>query len=370
MIPLILAFFSLLFIPYWDGPNVVTSKLLFVAFLLILVETPTKLNFELPQYLFLAWLAWAAICCFSSDHVQLAVNGFHLRLEGLITYVLLATYAVYYWWIFRNISALRWFLAVALVIIPLLYMFLPQRTFQIVVMTEIAMAAMASLGAVLLWGLTPSTILIALLAIVLSANRTACVSMFSGIVVYFILQKMRFKREIILIVLVIACILPFTQLARRFSDINFETLGTGARTQWLVQAFKLSQDRPILGYGLDTLSLYLKPATGPTQEAAVLTDKVHNIAFDIILQTGYPGFLLAFACLVSAIFITYKHRTEQNIACLAVVIAWLAFGMLNPHGILGHLVMIVSLFGIKRTSTKHAINSYYPDLDPPQPILR
>lgn len=112
--------------------------------------------------------------------------------------------------------------------------------------------------------------------------------------------------------------------------------GTGRLYIWekTIDVFK---DRPIFGYGLDSL-MYNFPhfnidARSGNWDENIITDKPHNIFLGILYGTGlvgFIGFLLLFvSVVVYSVTNLFKKIYIQNIVLVAAVLAYFVQSMFN-----------------------------------------
>ena len=367
MIPFSLAFLALIFIPGISSNFLVNKLFGCAAILCLLLKPGFKIKFCSVQYLFGLWLAWVFVGSTFSDNNTIASIGYWGRMEGFLTWGLLSAMAWAYWTgceeetkfeLFKLPVTMRGldliFIASLLIFtsIVLVIMFVwpvQSMAFFLKIMPDNALAGFSSIGAVLLFAYTPIAAIPAVLAALCSANRTVLIAIVSGITCFYLLTN--FKRSLrasIIVFLILLAIIPFTTIGKRISTLNTSVMGIGSRSQWVLQGSELSKSVPVMGYGLDTLSVHLKPAKGKYIHKGVVVDRTHFLPIDLILQTGWIGYYLALAMLACALHVTLKYRTKQNIICLSVIVSWIAFNCINPSGVYGHLIMLIALFGIRK----------------------
>ncbi len=344
----VLAFFALLFAP-GIGENPHLNKLMACCFLLLLTDGRHAFKLDLPQKLFFAWLVWAALSCSLSPDAEMSIQGFYSRGEGLLTWFIITGFVVMYWKTFTSLVPMRWMVAVALSVLLLLATILRPESFRCIAMPEMALAGFSSLSLVLLWAFDPYTLIFAVGPLFYSNVRTALFAIAVGIVCNHLLKSTKNLKPIFFGTLIALLLVPFMPIGKRLLDVKTSKMGVGSRSQWIMQAHRLAYERPFLGFGLDTLSVHLKQAVGPTAHRNAIADRVHNIVFDLILQTGWVGYLLLLGSFGAAVGIAWHYRTEQNIACISILCAYLVFQLTNPCGVPAHLLGMIALFGIRRT---------------------
>lgn len=229
---------------------------------------------------------------------------------------------------------------------------LHESFFAVTVFPKMSLAAFTTFAALSFWMVHPVCVTLAL-PLLVHSNRATVIALMVGFAVYhgFRIGKILKGTKLALTasgIAFLAMAIAFSPVGKKFMALDPDTFGQGARTQWLVQASDLTYNMPLTGYGIDSLSRHLKPATGPMSEKNAVADKCHNIIFDLILSTGWIGYTLALLTFGAALGVTWFYRSSTNIACFALVCAWITFNLMNPTGMMGHACMLIGLFGIRR----------------------
>lgn len=342
-----LAFLALLFAPGF-GVNSLINRLFACAILLVIAEPRLKPKLEITQKLFLAWLAWAALSCALSPHSEMALQGYYLRSEGLLTWLVLTCFAFAYWSYYEGAKAMTLLLTVSCLV---LFWFMRSPEEMPFIMPEVALGGFAALAAVYIYGNFGGCVpLLPLIPLLYSGQRSAIAAVVAGIACryVFIPLSARAWKTLLVVACLCAAIIPLTPLKAKLAHSNPFTIGQGARSDWIRQAYDLSFDRPLTGFGLDTLSKYLQPASEAYRHKSAIPDRTHNIAFDLILQTGWVGYLLALLVLGAAFGVTWKGRNERNVTCFCVLVAWIVYGLFNPQGVPAHALALIAIYGIRK----------------------
>lgn len=353
MIPFILATFALFFCTGLDNQSLI-NKITGCCLFLVMIAPKYKNQLQLPQILLLVWLLWSGLGCFLSDDSIMAIQGQKWRVEGLVTWIVLFGFGYFYWTVFRTIYPLAAILfSFILIVLGLKAVGIRPEFFNWYVMPTMALASIMSMATTLFFACNPLLVIFPMSILCTLGNRSGFIAPFIGCLSLILLSpslKTRFAMRFSiagLSILILTAILSPTARSR-FSSIQFDTLGTGSRSQWIMQADELAKSLPLTGFGLDTLSLHLKDSVGSTMEAYALADRVHNILLDILLQTGYIGLTIWLLCIGACVGVTLKEGGIQNRICLSLIITWIAFGFLNPQGIYYHAILCVAIFGIKQ----------------------
>ncbi len=341
--------FFLFFFGLTLNSNPFIYKLLTCCIPLIVMPNLKKIKFQPLHYLFFAWLAWAFVCSLCSDHTQISLLGYHLRMEGFLTYLVMSCLAVIYWGTHDQIGILKVYcMGILLITITLFGMF-SLGQFNNIAFSNVSMASLIAVIGVILYSIQPIETIIIIPFLFICNNRSAIISLVLGLACYILLKHglKRILKPLMYFSAVIMIIVMCSPLLIKVKSFHLDTLGHGARTQWARQAIKMSTRLPLTGYGLDTLSMYLKPANGGFYEIGAKCDKTHNIGLDCVLMLGWLGFGLSLFMLLGAFRVTWLNRTDQNIMCFSVIVAWLAFNMFNPSGIYSTVIAMICFLGIK-----------------------
>lgn len=298
-----------------------------------------------PQRFFILWLIWAFYGCISSQYPIPAFMGNLIRGEGWLTWLVIGRLAWHYWATQEDFDSLAWCSLVSMFFIGMLWLLVGYNP-----LSDINLASFSTLVAVLLWTVRPELAVLALPFIVLSNNRTAIFATVVGIGVYELLGKslLNSLHRLALIVIAVMLIVPFTPIAQKIKSFNLESVGLGTRANLIMQSSELWKQQPVKGFGLDVISAYLKNSFGviaPNGKPGQ-ADRTHNIMYDLILQTGWVGYLLALLSFGSAMGFALKHRCERNAVCAALICAWVAFNFINPTGPAAHVLAMIGIFGM------------------------
>lgn len=338
---------------FFGNPNL--NRVLACAFCLLAVDMG-RFKLGVVQWCFLAWLAWTIACTFFlGSRADFAFQGFNMRMEGLPTWIVITALAYAFWSLTDRFMWFVGFMGLATVYLcfKLDLMALHESFFAVTVFPKMALAAFTTFAALSFWMVNPVCVTFAL-PLLVHSNRAAVIALLVGIAVFHGFRDghriMKGKTLALaasgIALLMVAIVL--SPVGAKFRALNPDTIGQGARTQWLVQASELTRDMPLTGYGMDSLSRQLKPAQGLMSEKNTVADKCHNIIYDLILSTGWIGYTLALLTFGTALGVTWLYRSSTNIACFALVCAWITFNLMNPTGMMGHACMLIGLFGIRR----------------------
>ncbi|WP_336496402.1 O-antigen ligase family protein [Psychrobacillus sp. FJAT-51614] len=107
--------------------------------------------------------------------------------------------------------------------------------------------------------------------------------------------------------------------------------GTGRIYIW-VETLKLLQDRPLFGYGLDTLMYnfphYNIEAQGNLNELTIV-DKPHNFYMGVLYGTGVMGFIGFMGIIINiawkSLKVILRYNSSQDSFLIVLCIAWTAF---------------------------------------------
>ena len=345
-----------------------------VGALLLQKDEPGSPGFDRPTMALLVWFFLnAAVGVCLSEYPAMAFWGHWGRNEGLLTWILIAITAIFYW---RRFDSL-WPLAV-----PLCAFYLVMVVYAIVNRTStpiIAPTALAGLSAVAVAVFAvhcPSLAIYMSLGLITGGSRSGLLGAFVGAlvgwaVVWDYRQCKEAARGLVALTLVLLAVSVFVpSIRQKFSNTNFSF--DGARVHWLRQGlWQVSGIYP-WGQGLDTQSQYLTHRTLDSyleanrisgRIAPKIADRSHFFPIDIIMQTGWIGFALVLALFARAIFLLKQSSSmapmldcendpwpvhRQNAACLAGLVAWITMGMVNPQGIPANLLVLICLLGLRK----------------------
>jgi len=141
-----------------------------------------------------------------------------------------------------------------------------------------------------------------------------------------------------------------SSVMKKLGDVNVCSFGSGARSSWIIQAYDIVRKWPVekrlIGDGFDTIVFHLRNPGGVMRPDGA-PDRTHNVAMDIILQTGVLGYTLSLLCLASCIHCVLDRADDRNKMCLAGILAWIVFGMFNPQGAAADAMMVCCVFGMR-----------------------
>ena len=178
-------------------------------------------------------------------------------------------------------------------------------------------------------------------------SRAAIVGLVAGIIVSEIFRRDWKPNKKIFWIIPAILVIALSPLGRKFRDLNYEGIGKGSRIAWLIQGCDLIKEKPIQGFGLDTLKFHLKPANGMMTQQGAVIDRTHNVIMDMTLQTGIVGLFMLCVVGVRCVDKVWDHPTNLNLACVSALTCWLVIGFFNPQGIPAHLLMCQMVFGIR-----------------------
>lgn len=351
------------------------SRLTIACCLLLLVRKAHSFKLQVHHCLFIAWVVWCSIGVFFSEFPSYAFYGFYpYRGEGIITLLILTCFAFTYWQTFNTIKELGIILLVSALLIMFGHLFIviywrgdfgtvehAKIWFEKFFISGVGIGSLMSTGFPILSSVFPWLFMISIIPIIDSTCRSA---LFAFACLTPILAWRYYKSLItvkgVAITWAFVCLLLFTspiwfklfhieqKLAQipnisRNLDANY-----GARPQWILQANSLSRSLPLTGFGLDTLSEYLRDPKGQEWRSYFISDRTHNIAYDIILMTGWLGYTILLLSFGYALAVAINYPSNQNFLCICSVIGWIIFGLFNPHGTLGNIVALIALFGIRK----------------------
>ena len=317
-----------------------------------------------PGILLFTWFAWAVLCSYQSDNFQLALFGYHKRFEGLVTWIL----AISFGWLFWRTSTLdRLFLTCkAILAICLLVMIFRPDIYKSLIFGHITIAAFASIVSCMLMAKHPAYIALALPFIYLTMNRSMILALSLGSITYVVINR-KYISELFMmkwypwVFMVIVLALAIFGAYPKLKKIDSSSLGTGFRSQMVIQSIHAFTQRPLTGYGIDTLSKVLHQRNDVNAEHNwndmgnghfvrnyFDVDRSHNIFLDILLQTGIIGLIISLFILTRMTYRTFCYPLEINQACLYGVSAVIGFGLMNPFGIPAMFLMCLCILGIEK----------------------
>lgn len=317
---------------------------LMLASICVLAGVSGKLSRPgLPGIIFLVWLGWALICSTLSPWPEMSLNGFLLRREGWFTFAVATCFALS----LKNHIHLIPFAGIIALALPWAQVLIDEKLVHEFMLMPVPQGALAAGLLCVSSVYHPSLGIIFAPMLLGSGQRSAFIAVVA--VLFWQLVFGLGNRAKCMLWVIMGCLavgLAVTPLGNKLVDTRFNF--TGSRTQWLLQADTLAKALPLTGYGLDTGSKLLRPATGPTAHPRVLHDRTHNMLADILLFTGWPGLTMILLCLGACIATTIKFPTETNRAALSGVLAIGLVGMFNPIGIPAWFLMLACVFKIRK----------------------
>lgn len=332
--------------------NSVHNKLFAVALLLLAYNKPLRLRpLTALQWMLVAMLGWMALVTALSAYPAQSFNGFWMRHEGWLTWASLVLFAIAYCKI-TDPEFHRICLFITAGVMLAMAVLLPpnQITSEVLFGSRVSMSAVAAMVGVAIWSFEPGLILLVMPTLILCDTRCGIIALTCGILAYhaptmrlkgcFRPQEWSVRKKAVSVILVIIAVssVILTPLAGKFCKFNVPL--TGARANYVLQADKLAKNLPLTGFGVDTLSHYL---VAPEAKNGHVLDRTHNVLFDIVLQTGWLGYLLSLCILGVAVHRVLADPTVHRRLALGMVVAWIAFNLFNPSGISSHWLMLVAL---------------------------
>lgn len=321
------------------------GNILLFALLTMFMVNNKNLKLDVPQKIFIGLMGWIFVGCLFSNNILVALVGFVLRSEGFVIWLIMARIAYLVWKDEYSFCQVCLGIATSFVICMTIGVFFPKYPIN-----HLALGGYSAIGFVYLWSIYPEASVLAVPTLIMAGSRASLASMATGVIVCFLLKVKTMKTVKIAVVIsvVMAVAIYFSPFGQKIKNLNLNVLGSGCRSELIMQADKLDHRLPIFGIGLDSMYQYLTPPASKTFQENSIIDKTHNIAYDIILQTGWIGYTACLMIFGACIWITINYRTESNVSCLSAMSAWIVFGMINPQGCPAHLLMLIALFGIRR----------------------
>jgi hypothetical protein len=346
-----LSFLALLACPGLSQ-NSQVAKLALSTMFLISCREGQRISFETHHKLYFGWLGMAAISSITSYWPSIAIYGFHYRYEGLLTYIVVTCLAVYYW---RNYDTLMVLYLASLIgctawLIAKFY--LDDETLGWLLLPPLAISGLSAVMFGATYMISRKASLPFLLFGLVAGYRAFLLSAMVSFIIGELIRrdlKAYWKQTLVVIVAILA-VLPFTPLLNKIKNTNF-TL-SGSRSQWIQQAWVAANHMPLQGYGLDSGSEILKTPKGKTAEKDVISDRVHNIIFDILLWSGWFGLGMVFMVFWYLCRATYQNLSNVNLACFMGVLCYALFNIVNPSGVPSLAAMLICLFGITNYEPK------------------
>ncbi|MGE7943735.1 O-antigen ligase family protein [Lysinibacillus xylanilyticus] len=150
------------------------------------------------------------------------------------------------------------------------------------------------------------------------------------------------------------------------SDNSFELpeiAGTGVgagsgRVYIWTYIMELVKDRPILGYGLDTLMYnfphYNKDARANLETETVIVDKPHNMYIGVLYGTGIIGFIAFLVIVVFAVSMSLKliFKGQSSVIVLAIAVLAFLFQAIFNDTLPGIAAPLMIVMGMMMTNKK------------------
>lgn len=280
-------------------------------------------------------------------------------MEGLLAWTIMFILADTYWKLESDLKLLNVLLVIGLSILIILHLltfdqraitagdFRKENWFMWVTSTNIGIATFAGLSLPLLFSYNALLAGLSVIALFIGTTRSAWLAGVCGLVVFLWLSFKPTLRSIALLVCIALSLALSVHWLTGKKMPSLDSVGAGSRPQFMLQAEDKAYVAPITGYGLDTQSKYLRPASGITKHRGTVTDRAHFLPLDITLQIGWIGYLLCCAILAKAIHVTWYNRTRRNVACLSVIVSFVVATCMNPSGIPAIALLSIGLFGIQ-----------------------
>ena len=171
------------------------------------------------------------------------------------------------------------------------------------------------------------SLIIILIALLLSGARAAIFSMFGGLVLLFLFWFIFYKKGILkfvglaLLIILIVGIFFITWLAfQPNSFVNEELIQMGFGARFLVWEGALQGwlERPWFGWGLENFDLafikHFNPLLFlPGYGGEIWFDRAHNIIIDTLVTTGLVGFLAYLGIFAAAFYLLWSRYLKEKI---------------------------------------------------------
>lgn len=351
---LFLAFIAINFFPALSS-NSLPAKMTICCVLLLLIDLEGRKRMGTTAKLYMAWLIWAGIGSFLSNWSVMAVDGFYGRYEGFLTYIVVTIFAYLYWQTCETWLPLVLAIGVLGVMLPFLSSMIPPNTFEWLASPPVAQSAMFAVATAILYSIHRSFVIVTISGLVNAGMRSGVIAALAGCLAYELLTRSwswnkkaawRTLAASVAVFAVLTLSMHHSKLWTKLKATSFDF--TGSRSQWVVQVDDIARlYMPLTGFGLDTGSEILQPATGKTHHAGAIADRAHNVLSDMLLWTGWPGLACAILIFAYAVALTWTHRTFQNVTCMAGLTAFVVYGFINPLGIPALFLMGVCVFGFE-----------------------
>lgn len=350
------------------------NLILFACALLLCGGLRDLPKLELPQFLFLAWMAWAFVgCCVSGNHLVALIGNVN-RMEGWVFWFLCAFAARLFAQEQERAMMLPYLILLSLWPWAILH-------FKgILILPGVVDGGYGVMAGAILASIHPVASLIGLVPIVLVTEgmRSAAVA-FVGAMATYAAFSWRLRPAALAILFALG-LFAFTKVGAKMKTIHGDSIGSGTRTQLMLQVSRIAAGdgyykqpegvrrividgkptwqererliptpwwRPFIGVGMDMGKFYLEQGAGKTQPANRIPLEPHSVLFDILLKTGWVGLTLALLCFGSCLGAVWNFRSTQNIMFLSMIVGWAVMGMFNPQGWFTHLMMVTAVFNVR-----------------------
>ena len=141
------------------------------------------------------------------------------------------------------------------------------------------------------------------------------------------------KKEVVITIGIIVLTI-FLVFAFRSGEI--QNLKTGSRLHVWVKSIQLTNEHPIMGYGIGTFKHLFHPLSGMK---TVAFRTAHNFFVQILFETGYSGLLFILSMLS---YLFYKLIKTKSILCLVGLSMLVADGLVHfPDRMIQAILLIV-----------------------------
>jgi len=205
-------------------------------------------------------------------------------------------------------------------------------------------------------------IILQVVSLILTLTRSAWLA-FAGslfvfiicLIIFFPKKKEYYQHVIVFIILLSIIFGAYKGLIKTRSSEEFDQSTGYARIQDYKFAWSKILQRPILGYGPETYMYLSMQRQISDQELAIddrLSDRVHNVFLDILINTGFVGliiYLLIWLKILHLIWIGLKNKSIEILAIFSSLAAYFIWMNLNfdfSISLILFFVMISALYGL------------------------
>ncbi len=196
-----------------------------------------------------------------------------------------------------------------------------------------------------------------LLCLLFTGSRGGLLGFIAEVILFASLSGSRKIKNIVGIftAILVSIIIVLTLIPSSFDVFEFNTrVPIGRQLIWQASLQAIAQ-RPLLGYGIDTVGYAIAPILTPdiiTYEALNIPDRAHNILLDIAVTTGILGVLSFCFFIVILAKLLWKKIKENNTTAAMIAIAlcgYLAQNLFNFDTSVSYLFagIFVTLFLIE-----------------------